>query len=1391
MLPCTSHRKRPSSGSMHSICSVAAAPGITLMNLDPSVNRIILKHCCTLRKAVETLVQIRNQDYGHAKDGIMSDNDFNASVFNIERCILDIAKVCNKETQFKQKLRETREGALDQTLFTQYQNNLMETLTRQADIHKSVADIGPCLNRIGNKIAEKAGKIPKLMDECVKKGYDYQEQLMERFNQTLVKVKNQTHMEIDYHVEQGTFVETNAVRKCKEWMNKKDVFVIIGNEGSGKSRIGLELLRQFGLIDEDFDLLKVTNIKQVKDLITDERKTAVLIDDEFRSKENSNKNLNNCDILDFLSARKHKKNMKIIFTVNSSTMSSFKIVLVSHGLFQNCCKIDLSTDRFCMSEEEKASLLFNFCKKQNISNTWDLYDGNKDLSLDRRTVYDIAKTDPFTGYPKLCCMFTSNKRFLQLGINFFKHPDQSLMNEINSLRDSTDINPDLNISYALLVYTLLNTGCLEINKIDLTKLKAIMDSFCNSQRRRLFNNKVKKIAEQMDGRLLKQDSQTMVYHFKHPMIYEALAISYFDVNPSEVKSVLNFDFIIESIKLELEDWGQQETSLVIAKEMFGYLTKRLFTLFEKDYKMRSAEFMKTLCGSSIILQNNPDFIGLLIKEFDNCTSQDTIGIQIEGKREQMSFNFPRALLWSLIEKHNVDKHISTVLYFIENDMKDEQNMEKVKASKKVVVTCFYYLCEKHNSDMKLDLIYGLINEYGIECNYDLSIQIALKNGNDTAVSFLLSHVSKEIDIVKLVFEVEHVEYIRRLCDSISKNLSIEYIDAYNKTDNLNILFKSLPLNLFNLRKSINTACTKLCKDLVTQILIDARPLTFDTGNVVSTAFENGWEDVLKILLNKRLCNQNEKKQIFTSSCKNGKETFLKWMLFTVDEVVLDVETFLVKDFSCENFEAVKNVIWKLRNYHEMETMITNVFTQLSLTVFRFIQWIIEDTDKEIDTVSKSDLQNLHILRLIYERIPNLQIDVKKTALKTINDKINNLDKILQWLQENIKTMFHPVTSLLNFSCRHDLRKIIEWILHNYNHSIFNMHELIIDTCKERHYKTAEVIFKTFDLNKLDVTSLITAMFSTCQGYSSKDLFIFLVHNIDQKYYRWLDIIKAMVDLKKYSFIELILQQVHYSKSIMEEVMNHACLVGELVTVKWFIANFDNKLFDIKEALINACGSENLDTVKCLIENFDMKEAMNKACRRGNLDTVKWLIERVDNNLFDMKEAMTNACDNGNLDIAIWLTEKVDNKLFDMNQVMNEACFMGKLDLVKWLTEKVDNKLFDMKEAMKRAVFGGKLDIVKWLIERVDNELFDMKEVMTNFCDNENLDIATRLTEKVDNKLFDMKPVMNKACFMGQLDIVKWLIERVNNELFDLKEAMKRPFWGKTRHSEMFDRESRQ
>ncbi|CAC5404586.1 unnamed protein product [Mytilus coruscus] len=1399
LLPCADHRKRPSPGGMHSICSVAAAPGITLSNLDASVSRIILQHCCTLRMAVETLVQIRNQDYGHAKKGIMSDNDYNTSVVKIERCILDIAKVCNKETQFNQKLREAKYGALDQTLFTQYQNHLMETLTRQQDIHQSVADLAPTINKIGEKIAEKSGKIPKLMDEWIQKGYDYHEQLMERFNQELVKVKNQTHMEIDCHVEEQTFVQTNAVRKCKEWMNKKDVFVIIGIEGSGKSRIGLEILRQFGKTEEDFDLLKVTNIQQVKDIITDERKTALLIDDAFSSKQSSNDILNNCHVLDLLNARKCKGNVKIIFTVDSSKMNSFEYLLVSHRLFQNCCKIDLGSQRFCMSDEEKAKLLFNFCDKHEIRIRWNSYHDNEAFNLDGRTVYEIAKTDPFIGYPKLCFMFTSSKSFLQLGIHFFTRPDQSLMAEINSLRDSSDTNLEMNISYALLVYTLLNAGCLEISKIDISKLETIMNSCGNSQRRRLFDNKVRKNAEQMDGRFLKQNAQTMIYHFKHPVIYEAVAISYFEVNPSEVISVLNFDFIISSIKLEFDVLGKQEIDLIITKELFRYLTNRLFTIFEKDYKMRSAEFINKLCCSKIILHNNPTFISILMEEFNNCTSEDTIEIQIEGKTDQMSFHLSSSFLWNLIQRHDVDKQIATVLNFIENEIKDNQRIDRVIASKKAVLASFYYLCEFDNSDMKFELLYGVIIDCGLDCSYDYSMHKAMPNGNYSAVSFLLSNFTTEIDITEFVFEIED---IRKLWELISQTFHIELFNSENRTDILEILFRSLSLNIFNFRKSINTACNRHCKDLVTGILNDSRTLSFDTGNIVKTACKNGWEDALQLLLNKKLCNENQKRQIFNAACRHGTETYLKWMLLKVDKDILDVQELFLHEFRCENYVAIENFILKLQNYLEMETMIKNLVTQFNLPIIRLIQWEIEDTDNKIHTGNTNDLQSLYIVQWIYERIPDLQIDVRNTVYTTINDTCDHSDEILQWLNENINVIVHPIIFLLEFSCKNDLQKIVKWILQTFDQNTFNIRDLIIESYQVGNTKMAEVIIREIDLIKIDVTSVITAMLSTCQSNSSKDLFLFLMKNIDLTYCRWMEIITIIIHLELYNYIELILQHVDHSKIDMMKIVRSKINVLSENKLKILIQNIKKELLDINYIVWAAFKIGYNEIVAWSITN-DNQNAINKselfyaAVFNGVTNVMHYLLENIDHKLLDIETAVDIACRRGKYDIVEVLLLHVNDKAFDVKEAIDkvfagitfdtvktlsdsdnlleintdEASECERFKIVKLMLESFDHELFDMTTIINTAYEQRWFDLMKWMIKEVDNSLLDLNDILSMVCQSERLDIVTLLAGRIKNSNVDKGAVMRTVLVHGSFNIIKLLIANIDISLIDLGTAM--------------------
>ncbi|XP_071177352.1 uncharacterized protein [Mytilus edulis] len=134
IIPCPLHRKRGVVGCSNDICAVSAASGLTVNQLTPSLQKVILQHCCHLRKTVEKLVEIRNQDYGHATKGKMSNSEYDKCQAELKSGILEIAKVCDNEEDFKQKLQSVQKRSLDETLCRQYQNALLEFLNRQKDV---------------------------------------------------------------------------------------------------------------------------------------------------------------------------------------------------------------------------------------------------------------------------------------------------------------------------------------------------------------------------------------------------------------------------------------------------------------------------------------------------------------------------------------------------------------------------------------------------------------------------------------------------------------------------------------------------------------------------------------------------------------------------------------------------------------------------------------------------------------------------------------------------------------------------------------------------------------------------------------------------------------------------------------------------------------------------------------------------------------------------------------------------------------------------------------------------------------------------------------------------------------------------------------------------------
>lgn len=135
LVPCASDRKRSTAGST-TFCTFAAKPGIALKGIDIKIQGTILKYCCPIRKDVECLVEHRNKDYAHIKTASLSDVDFNDILNETEDCLLNIARMCGKEAEVKDILRNLLIRPVDATLCSLYQNTLLETINRNECIRE-------------------------------------------------------------------------------------------------------------------------------------------------------------------------------------------------------------------------------------------------------------------------------------------------------------------------------------------------------------------------------------------------------------------------------------------------------------------------------------------------------------------------------------------------------------------------------------------------------------------------------------------------------------------------------------------------------------------------------------------------------------------------------------------------------------------------------------------------------------------------------------------------------------------------------------------------------------------------------------------------------------------------------------------------------------------------------------------------------------------------------------------------------------------------------------------------------------------------------------------------------------------------------------------------------
>lgn len=138
-LPCHAPGRRAD------FCCCLANQGVTTNVLDITLARCLLINfcddvfrysCLTLRSNIDTLYQMRNIVYSHAKVGRITDGNYSIYKNKIESAILEIAKVCRNETEKKQLLMDLEKRSLDETLCIQYQNTMLEQIAKETRLEE-------------------------------------------------------------------------------------------------------------------------------------------------------------------------------------------------------------------------------------------------------------------------------------------------------------------------------------------------------------------------------------------------------------------------------------------------------------------------------------------------------------------------------------------------------------------------------------------------------------------------------------------------------------------------------------------------------------------------------------------------------------------------------------------------------------------------------------------------------------------------------------------------------------------------------------------------------------------------------------------------------------------------------------------------------------------------------------------------------------------------------------------------------------------------------------------------------------------------------------------------------------------------------------------------------
>lgn len=377
-----------------------------------------------------------------------------------------------------------------------------------------------------------------------------------------------TRMEIEGHDADDTYVKTSAVTAAIDLLRTKNLLIIIGKAGIGKSSTALAIASAFHAKVNMVMKLEHNLAKDFKRYYNRRFKQLIILEDFLGQSDLQYCSKKHANILDVLAPHVHHGISKFIITTRTyKILDAADEIIKCHKLFSNCAIINLNGE-FSLSTTEKENILklhaikhkINICKKYNTKTL-----GSKILHYNE--FENIIGTDPYLGFPEACHLFCSFDNLFAMGYKFFSSPSEKLLDEIRELRITGYDQVDVALQYCVLTSLMLDNVC----KISIGIRKGIIPCESHESLNNLLNincsmieflyrllykkeitvttNDVHDICNKVSEKYVTKEFDRKKYVFLHSTVRDAVLLSYWHkATMDDIIKYCSVDILLEYVR---------------------------------------------------------------------------------------------------------------------------------------------------------------------------------------------------------------------------------------------------------------------------------------------------------------------------------------------------------------------------------------------------------------------------------------------------------------------------------------------------------------------------------------------------------------------------------------------------------------------------------------------------------------------------------------------------------------------------------------------------------------------------------------------------------------------------------------------------------------------------